>query len=315
MRELMVQAGNDTLSSADRTAITNELGQLGTEVDNISSRTKFNGLSLLNGNLATSQNTATANSLLNTFSGSAGSGGNTNTISVSNINVSGAAADTFTLSASTTKLTLTNSAGTLAQTVDLSTAGYSSTAGSTLVVNFDKLGVSFSVNTGTKAGTGATASDVATLLANAANNKIDTTGGGASANFQVGSDASQRMAVSFAKMDGVALGIGAAGAGAVTAAASSSTATTYLTTLDTAIQRVSAQRGTLGASQNRLEHTIANLGVAQENTMSAESRIRDVDMAAEMVNFTKTGILQQAGQAILAQANQSGQGVLSLLRG
>jgi len=77
---------------------------------------------------------------------------------------------------------------------------------------------------------------------------------------------------------------------------------------------VSNQRGVLGAAQNRLEHTIANLGVAQQNITASESRIRDVDMAAEMVNFTKTGILQQAGEAILAQANSAPQGILSLLR-
>src|SRR5712691_1566283 len=91
MRELMVQAGNDTLSSSDRTAVTNELTQLGTEIDGISARTKFNGLSLLNGNLATTQNAAAANSLTNGFSGTAGGGGNTTSVSVSNINVSNAA--------------------------------------------------------------------------------------------------------------------------------------------------------------------------------------------------------------------------------
>ena len=87
-----------------------------------------------------------------------------------------------------------------------------------------------------------------------------------------------------------------------------------ITDVDKAINYVSSVRGTLGAGQNRLEHTIANLGVAQENMTASESRIRDTDMAAEMVNFTKTGILQQAGQAILAQANQAPAGVMSLLR-
>jgi flagellin len=100
----------------------------------------------------------------------------------------------------------------------------------------------------------------------------------------------------------------------VSAGATSALATAYLATLDTAIQAVSTQRGVLGAVQNRLEHVISNLGVAQQNITASESRIRDVDMAAEMVNFTKTGILQQAGQAILAQANQAPSGILSLLR-
>ena len=145
--------------------------------------------------------------------------------------------------------------------------------------------------------------------------KTVTTGAGnASANFQVGSDASQTIAVAFAAQDANTIGIGIAGASAVTAAGTSAAATAYLSTLDSAIQAVSNQRGVLGAAQNRLEHTIANLGVAQQNITASESRIRDVDMAAEMVNFTKTGILQQAGEAILAQANSAPQGILSLLR-
>ncbi|WP_052668810.1 flagellin [Nitriliruptor alkaliphilus] len=84
--------------------------------------------------------------------------------------------------------------------------------------------------------------------------------------------------------------------------------------LDTAIAHVSTERSTLGAKQNRLEHTIANLQVASENLSASESRIRDTDMAQEMVAFTRAQILQQAGTAMLAQANQVPQSVLSLLR-
>ena len=104
-------------------------------------------------------------------------------------------------------------------------------------------------------------------------------------------------------------------ASSVAAGTSSAVAQNLMLSIDAAVTDVSNVRSTLGAAQNRLEHTIANLGVAQENLTASESRIRDVDMADEMVNFTKTGILQQAGQAILAQANQAPQGVLSLLRG
>ena len=85
-------------------------------------------------------------------------------------------------------------------------------------------------------------------------------------------------------------------------------------TIDTALTSVSNVRANLGAMQNRLEHTIANLGVSQENLQASESRIRDVDVAQEMVNFTKLQILSQSGTAMLAQANQAPQGVLSLLR-
>ncbi len=84
--------------------------------------------------------------------------------------------------------------------------------------------------------------------------------------------------------------------------------------IDVAIQNISKQRSDLGAAQNRLEHTVKSLNVAGENLQAAQSRIADVDMAQEMVKFTKANILSQAGTAMLAQANQSSQGVLSLLR-
>ena len=81
-----------------------------------------------------------------------------------------------------------------------------------------------------------------------------------------------------------------------------------------AINKLSSHRSKLGAIQNRLEHTIANLDNTSENTQAAESRIRDTDMAKEMVTYSKNNILAQAGQSMLAQANQSTQGVLSLLQ-
>ena len=88
----------------------------------------------------------------------------------------------------------------------------------------------------------------------------------------------------------------------------------YMKAVQNAIEVVSKQRSAMGAIQNRLEHTIANLDTTSENTQSAESRIRDTDMASEMVTYSKNNILAQAGQSMLAQANQSTQGVLSLLQ-
>ena len=122
------------------------------------------------------------------------------------------------------------------------------------------------------------------------------TGGSAGVNFQTGADAGQLLHVSFA---------------AVSVSAAS---VTSISTVDTAIATISTSRAAFGAAQNRLESNVRNLGVASENTSASESRIRDVDVAAEMVNFTKLQILQQAGTAILAQANQAPQTVLSLLR-
>ena len=91
-------------------------------------------------------------------------------------------------------------------------------------------------------------------------------------------------------------------------------ATAAIETLKNAIQTVSTQRSALGAVQNRLEHTINNLDNVVENTTSAESQIRDTDMATEMVKYSNNNILAQAGQAMLAQSNQSNQGVLSQLQ-
>ena len=91
------------------------------------------------------------------------------------------------------------------------------------------------------------------------------------------------------------------------------TAGASMSIIQAAITKVSTERSKLGALQNRLEHTINNLDTTSENTQAAESRIRDTDMASEMVEYSKNNILSQAGQSMLAQANQSTQGVLSLL--
>ena len=96
--------------------------------------------------------------------------------------------------------------------------------------------------------------------------------------------------------------------------ATASTAQSSITIIQNSITNLSALRSKLGALQNRLEHTVANLDNISENTQSAESRIRDTDMAEEMVQYSKNNILQQAGQSMLAQANQANQGVLSLLQ-
>jgi flagellin len=102
--------------------------------------------------------------------------------------------------------------------------------------------------------------------------------------------------------------------GDLTAIDVTSAASTAITTIDTAIGDVSTARASLGATQNRLEHTVTNLSVAVENLSASESRIRDTDMAYEMVNFTRNQIMSQAGTAMLAQANQVPQSVLQLLR-
>lgn len=130
----------------------------------------------------------------------------------------------------------------------------------------------------------------------------------ASYKFQVGANSGQNISLTISKMTASALAVNAVTVGTV------STANAAITSIDAAITTVSTQRSGLGAVQNRLEHTINNLNTGAENLQAAESRIRDTDMAKEMMNFTKSNILNQAAQAMLAQANQQPQGVLQLLR-
>ena len=129
--------------------------------------------------------------------------------------------------------------------------------------------------------------------------------------LQVGANEGQTMSFNIGDMSAAALGV----SGNNVRVDTQDRASSAITTIDNAIEKVSKQRSTLGAVQNRLEHTIANLDTSAENLQQAESRIRDVDMAAEMVEYSKYNILSQASQSMLAQANQSTQGVLSLLQG
>ena len=128
-----------------------------------------------------------------------------------------------------------------------------------------------------------------------------------SKNLQVGALSGQTIKISVTKMS--ASNIGVSGL----SVSSNVKAGEAMSKIQLAIQSVSSQRSKLGAIQNRLEHTINNLNTTSENTSAAESRIRDTDMASEMVEYSKNNILSQAGQSMLAQANQSTQGVLSLL--
>jgi flagellin len=143
--------------------------------------------------------------------------------------------------------------------------------------------------------------------------------------FQVGANAGETISVTTSNLMGDAAsgGIGTDFSDLATAAGTDAASVASATTawdaidiadIDTAIGNVSAQRSNFGAVQNRLDHRLTNLATYEENLTASESQIRDVDMASEMVNYTKLGILQQAGTSMLAQANQSAQSVLSLLR-
>ena len=125
---------------------------------------------------------------------------------------------------------------------------------------------------------------------------------------QIGPTSGETLEITAAKMDAASLGVNAISVSTV------SDSNAAITAINKAINTVSTHRAKLGASQNRLEHTINNLKTTNENMTAAESRIRDTDMAKEMAAFTKNNILNQAAQSMLSQANQQPQGVLSLLR-
>jgi flagellin len=300
MRELSVQAGNDTLSGADRVAIGDELAQLRDEIDGIASRTNFNGKSLLDGSLSASLD-ATASVQLGFVAGAG---------AITNIDVAGAAAgETFTLAynAVDDELTLTRGSDSVAQTV--------SVGANSQTFNFSELGVSLRFEGTEVADTIGAALDTETVI---------TSAGSGAATFQIGADTAQTINAAFNAMSSTSIGDGTSVSAAVdayTALTSASTdaefkaaADTLRDSLDGALEDISSQRGELGSVQNRLEHTVRNLSVSSENLAASESRIRDADMAAETVAFTKAQILQQAGTAILAQANQAPQSILGLLR-
>ena len=127
-------------------------------------------------------------------------------------------------------------------------------------------------------------------------------------NLQVGALEKQKITISIGTMNATALGVNSLDVKSFTKAGAA------MTLIQKAISKVSGQRSDLGALQNRLEHTVNNLDNISENTQTAESRIRDTDMASEMVQYSATSIIQQAGQSMLAQANSQTQGVLSLIQ-
>jgi flagellin len=321
MRELAVQGANDTLTDTDRGAISSELTSLKNEIDRIANNTEFNTKKLLNGGMSTTQIVTSPGTDLLSGEVLSSSG-----IAV-NVNVSGAAAGTtysITNSASTgITITATVGGATISQTVVLSAMTTASQGSQTL--NFNTLGITLTLSGSTA---NAAAGVIANDFANAINDNIVTATGLASANFQVGANANQVVNLSVdsslttANNGGTTGAFGAGGGfanlnAAVSTFATSSNSTNaqaLILSLDDAIADVSANRSNLGAVQNRLEHTIENLATMSENLAASESRIRDADMAQEMVQFTRNNILSQAGTSILAQANQLPQGVLSLLR-
>ena len=328
MNELAVQSANGTNAQSDRQAIQDEIDQLATEIDRVSETTKFNEIYLLKGN---SQTAAKSTFMQSGYAIANGK---------KFFREGAVAADELTGDALKKAL----ASGEKLYTKAAANAGDKQDAGDLAIKGkdydyvtklYDEDGKEVSAENilaGMKAD-GKTAANsyytsdagkkgndagqnVAVAKATAA--KTDGTGflqqfnvnGELSFNLHVGADSAtnNKIAVNIESMS--AAGIGVKGLKVDT----EDDATAAIDRIAEAVAKVSSQRSALGAVQNRLEHTIDNLDNVAENTTAAESRIRDTDMAEEMVNYSKNNILAQAGQSMLAQANQSTQGVLSLLQ-
>jgi len=291
MRELVIKAQNTgVLTESDRTSISSELSTLRDEIDRIATSTTFNGKKLLNGDLGTKFNASTITKYAR--------------IDVSNAS----AATTFTVAStldSTGRLKLTWT----------DKAGESHTAYSDVAFGAGATSVSGRVNFA-DAGVVVDYGEAKVTLANA-NGTITTKADLTRADFKIGANTYGEDVLSCGVGDMSSKGLNRDMTSDEKFTIDISTATAAddtLKAIDYAIEAVSAQRSTLGVVQNRMEYAISNLSTTAENLTAAESRIRDVDMAEEMVNYTKNTILNQAAMAMLAQANQQPQQILSLLR-
>jgi flagellin len=307
MKELATQGSNSTLADAERSFIADEMTQLRDEINNISTRTKFNGQQLLNGSFGKAlDTTSTVQAGRNLATGTAAA--------VTKVDITGAAAGTtFTFANAAGVLTLSD--GTNSQAIDLTAVTVA--AGGSFELNYNELGVKVTVSAAAAAKTGA---NIATDL----NTGTVITTAATGAEIQVGADdaADNRLTLTFgdtqinaanadARMVALDTDITAFSTGTSTAVESQA----LLTSVESALTYVSEQRAALGAQQNRLDYTVANLQTQAENISASKSRITDADFAAETANLTRAQILQQAGTAMLAQANSLPQNVLSLLRG
>ncbi len=309
MKELGTQAANGTVGSTERGFINTELVELRDEMQDIASRTSFNGLNLMTGSLSTSVNAGSTETNVGTAVVAA-----TGT-SVTALDVSKASSGTtFTFTASGQDLTLT--AGSNSQTVSIADM----TAGKSQTLDFSNLGIKLTVSSVA----GDSGADIAAGFAASGNATIVTAAGSGATNLQIGSGTAvgtDTVAISFADMR---INSSSAAAQITTLATaltsfnntqSENNARTVMSAVDGALDYFSTQRATLGALQNRMQSSVASTAVAAENLSAARSRVRDADFAAETSALTRGQILQQAGQAMLAQANALPQGVLQLLRG
>ena len=291
MNELAVKASNGTMSENDRDYVQNEIDQLVTEIDRVSITTKFNETYLLDGKTGDKTYTAVTSGSVTKMEG------------ISDLVKTAA----MTKNGSTVK-ELANDADTKIGSYTYVTEA-ANADGETKFADKGEFvaAVKKEIMVADKNIKNVTLTDDGVKIEAFADVK-----GALNMSLQVGADttADNKIEASISQLSARGLGVN----GLRVDGKDSSKADDAVNTISDAIQKVSTQRSALGAIQNRLEHTINNLDNVVENTTSAESQIRDTDMATEMVKYSNNNILAQAGQAMLAQANQSNQGVLSLLQ-
>ena len=309
VRELAVQAGNTTLSTSDRQAIGEEMVALRSEIDNITTRTRFNGQTLLNGSLSVSVNAGATDLDTDTY---VNGGATTSVTSIDVGNAEGGATYTLTdAGGGDLSLQYDNGAG-LVQTETVTLVAMGANASQT--VSFSNLGVSYVLTHDANAGAH-TAANIAAAL----DGDVIVTSASSNASFRVGSEVGDDITLAFSDMRSSALGTGGSELDVLIpdndAVSTTTKADTLLQSVDAAIAQVSTFRAKLGARQNQIETAINSVGVSIENLSASESRIRDADIAALSSEMVSRNIMQQAGVSVLSQANSAPQSVLSLIRG
>ncbi|GCD89530.1 flagellin [Nocardioides sp. LS1] len=294
LRDLAVQGANDSNNADARANIKTESDSLVSELDRIGQSTNFNGTKLLDGSAGTLKFQVGADGDANSQIAVDLSGANVKAIANTlGSAASGVSMDVLTPTNVTGAMTFTTSKGGVDSTITSASVG---AAGSIKTVQ--QLADTLNKDS-------AFSSDL-TASVDSSNKLVVQSKSGATV---VGGNTAGTQA-----SPGTGVGASVAAAGTGLDYSSAANAQNSISRIDAQIKNISTARAQLGAYQNRFEHTVNNLNVAVENLSASESRIRDTDMASEMMNFTRSQILSQAGTAMLAQANQAPQGVLSLLR-
>ncbi len=343
MRELSIQSMNDTYTNSDRDKIDLEVQQLLDEIDGIAIKTEFNEQTLLAGDGATTSgsvltydaadgttidySTYTKSELKGALTGLLEEGNDIIAEALTAAKAAAAADTTGAASAVATLETVQNMLSQIESDTNLDLHNIATASGTTSYYSMtleEKLNFydsQYGSTDGSDAQTAVAALDPTydissydniTAHADVINTAIDeyyndAISGSTTFEFQVGANQDQKISVKIEAMGVIALGLDEVDV------SSKAGASAALAMIDDAVESISQQRALLGAVQNRLEHTIKNVDNTAENLQSAESNIRDTDMAEEMVELTKYNILSQASQSMLAQANQSPQQVLQLL--